>query len=169
MADDIIYREFHVVGRLAIATAGLGVALFVAFFFVGPPVGGLLLLAAIFSIFPAMHLAGVYAASRIVLTPRRLRIGSETFGPADFDFVFGVQPSLVLAPTEQTELESRFKLSDQDEFRVAGGSWGRTIGTEMMVLREADSECLVAVFTRRPEILDPLLTQWIEEITESRS
>lgn len=102
--------------------------------------------------------------NRIRLTSTHLVVGSERFRPSDFNFSFGVQPPLVLAPDEQAEIESRWKLSNDQRFRIAGGSWGRRIGSAMVVLQESDGQGVVAIFTRRPHVLDPLLTKWLETV-----
>lgn len=164
--DRVIYREFQNLRRLAWGFAALGVLLLVTGSFVDGPVGGWFVVTAIFSVFPTLFLAGVYRMNRIMLTSNRLEVGTESFRSSDFDFSFGVQPSLVLSPQEQAEVESRWPLPEDHEFRIAGGSWGRRLGSAMIVLREVDRTYLLAVFTRRPEVLDPLLTEWIEAIHE---
>lgn len=166
--DDVIYREFHNLRRLAWALAVLGFILLVIGFVIDPSFSGLLVVAAIFLVFPILFLASIYRMNRIVLTPTSLDIGSESFRPADFDFTFGVQPPLVLSHEEQAEIESRWPLPADSELRIAGGSWGRRVGTAMIVLQETDHAGVVALFTRHPAVLDPLLTEWIETVPESR-
>lgn len=130
------------------------------------PLNGVLVLTAIIIFFVLQHLAAIHRWNRIVLTRTTLRVGKETFRPGDFDFTFGVQPSLVLAPEEDQRVTEEWKLPPDHELRIAGGSWGRRRGTSMIVLRETDSRRVVAIFTRHPEKLDPLLTEWLEAMPD---
>lgn len=162
--DRALYREFHNIGRLALGLAVLAVALLAAGSVVEGSAGGFLIVTAIFLLFPVLFLGGVHRMNRILLTAERLSVGTESFRRSDLDFSFGVQPPLVLSPAEEAEVESRWPLPADHELRIAGGSWGRRVGTSMIVLREAGGVSLIAVFTRRPDILDPLLTEWIEAV-----
>ncbi len=163
MANDVLYREFRTLARLAWSFGSLSVLLVVVSSASDHIFQGLLALAAVLLVFPVLHLRSIYRMNRIVLTPSRLKVGTESFQPADFDFTFGVQPPLVLLPKEQAQIESPWPLPPDHELRIAGSSWGRRIGTAMVVLRETDSRRVVAIFTRHPEVLDPLLTEWIEQ------
>lgn len=163
----VIYREFHNLGRLALGLGILSLTMFILSSVVEQPAAGWLAVMAIFTVFPLLFAGSIYWMNRISLTPTHLVVGSETFDRSDFDFSFGVQPPLVLNPDEQAEIESRWKVDPNSGLRIAGGSWGRRIGTAMVVLRQSDGRGVVAVFTRRPEVLDPLLTQWLETIPET--
>lgn len=166
VADKVLYREFHTLRWVVWGLGGL------SFVLVGIPAAsgyrenGGLVLVAIFIFFIMQHLAAIHRWNRIELTPSRLRVGKETFGRDDFDFTFGVQPPLVLSPGEEQRVEEEWKLPPGHELRIAGGSWGRRRGTSMVVLREADSQQVVAIFTRNPQIMDQLLTEWIETVPE---
>lgn len=166
MADRVLYREFHTLRWLVWTLAGVSVGLVVFATARGYPLNGGLVLMAITVFFVMQHLAAIHRWNRIELTPASLRIGKETFQPADFDFTFGVQPPLVLSPGEERRVEEEWKLPPGHELRIAGGSWGRRRGTSMVVLREADTQKVVAIFTRNPQTLDPLLTEWIETVPE---
>lgn len=103
-----------------------------------------------------------YQMNRIVLTPTRLRVGRELFQRADFDFRFGVQPPLILSVEEQDRTEEEWPLPPDADMRIAGGSWGRRRGTSMLVMKEAETGRLLAIFSRRPAELDRALTAWLE-------
>lgn len=132
----------------------------------GYPLKGGLVLIAIVLFIVMHHLAAIHRWNRIELTPTRLRVGKETFRPADFDFTFGVQPPLVLSPDDEERVEEEWKLPPGHDLRIAGGSWGRRRGTSMIVLREADTQQVVAIFTQNPQTLDQLLIEWIETVPE---
>lgn len=162
MADKVLYREFHTLRWLVWTLVGVSVVLVVIATVQGYPLNGGLVLVAIVPFFVMQHLAAIHPWNRIELTPTSLRVGKETFRPADFDFTFGVQPPLILSPGEEQRVEEEWKLPSGHELRIAGGSWGRRRGTSMIVLREADSRQVVAIFTRNPQTLDRLLTEWID-------
>ena len=166
MSTERIYREFHGLGWLASALGVVGVVLFAVSSLIDESIGGWLAVAAILVVFPMLFLGSIYRMNRIVLTSTHLAVGSERFQPTDFEFSFGVQPPLVLAPDEQAEIESEWKLPVDRGVRIAGGSWGRRVATAMVVLQERDGGDLVAVFTRHPQVLDPLLTEWLETVPE---
>lgn len=161
---DVIYREFQGLGWLAFSLGVVGVVLLVVSALVDQSIGGWSAVVAILVVFPVLFLGSVYRMNRIRLSPTHLVVGSERFQRSDFDFSFGVQPPLVLAPGDQAEIESRWKLAADRGFRIAGGSWGRRVGTAMVVLQERDERGVVAIFTRRPQVLDPLLTEWLETV-----
>lgn len=167
MAEDVIHREFHTLRWMAWALWTLFTTLVVIAAVNDYPLNGGLVLVAIILFFISQPLAAIHRWNRIELTPSRLRVGKETFTPADFDFSFGVQPPLVLSPGEERRIEEEWKLPPGHELRIAGGSWGRRRGTSMVVLRETDSRQIVAIFTRRPRVLDDLLTEWIETVPET--
>lgn len=166
MADRVLYREFHTLRWLVWMLVGISLALVVTATAQGYPLNGGLVLVAIVLFFLTQHLAAIHRWNRIELTPTRLTVGKETFGPADFDFTFGVQPPLVLSPGEEQRVEEEWKLPPGQELRIAGGSWGRRRGTSMVVLQEADTQQVVAIFTRNPQTLDQVLTEWIETVPE---
>ena len=105
---------------------------------------------------------GIYQLNRIVLTPSRLRVGREVLERSDVDFRFGVQPPLVLSPIEQDRVEEDWPVPPDADMRIVGGSWGRRRGTSMLVMKEAGSGQLLAIFSRRPKQLDRALTEWLE-------
>lgn len=166
MDDGIVYREL--VGLRSV-TWGLGIASAASMAVAAGDqhvAGGWLVLASIFGFFLVYFLSGIYRMNRIVLTRRSLLVGAERYQPEDFDLLFGVQPSLVLTPEEQHRVECDTPLPPNHEVHIAGGGWGRRIGTTMLVLRTADQRRLIAVFTRDPVTLDRLLTEWLERVPD---
>lgn len=166
LTEKMVYREFHTLRWFVWSLNGLSVVLVVIAVVNGYPLNGGLVLVAIVIFFVTQHLAVIHRSNRIELTPSSLRVGKEMFRPDDFDFVFGVQPPLVLSPDEEHRIAEDWPLPPDHELRIAGGSFGRRLGTSMVVLREAGNRQVVAVFTRNPWILDQLLTEWIESVPE---
>lgn len=166
VADKVLYREFHTLRWVVWGLGGVSFVLVAIADVYGYRKYGGLVLTAIVIFLMIQPLAAIHRWNRIELTPSRLRVGKETFRPGDFDFTFGVQPPLVLSPGEEQRVEEEWKLPPGHELRIAGGSWGRRRGTSMVVLREADSQRVVAIFTRKPQLLDRLLTEWIETVPQ---
>lgn len=166
MSDKVLYREFHTLRWVVYCLIGLSVVLVVVAVLNGYPLNGGLVLIAIVIFLSMQHLAAIHSSNRIELTSSSLRVGRETFQPADFDFVFGVQPPLVLSPDEEHRIEQDWPLPPNHELQIAGGGAGRRLGTSMVVLRGADNQQVVAIFTRNHRILDRLLTEWIESLPE---
>lgn len=164
---EILHREMTGLRWLSIALAAgsvglLGVTIVTRY----PWRGGLVLLAAV-GMLLANGLWEVYRLNRIVLTPERLVVGPEVFEPADIDIVFGVQPPLVLGPDEQHRVENETPLPAGGDVRIAGGSYGRRVGTAMVVLRDARTGQAVAVFSRMPEVLSRRLTTWLTTVPDT--
>lgn len=162
MTGTVRYREFHTLRWLTWGLGGISVVLLVYSILEGAPLGGWLVLGAFVGFFAAQFLAAIHRYNRITLTDTTLRVGKETFERSDFDFTFGVQPSLVLSPDEEERVAEEWKLPPDHELRVAGGGWGRRRGTTMVVLREANTDRVLAIFSRNPEKLDAVLTEWLE-------
>lgn len=167
MADRILYTEMTTLGWVAMLLGGGGVALLVFAAAVGYPWRGGLVLVGCAAILLAWMTAEVHRLNRIVLTPEQLVVGREVFTPADIDTVFGVQPPLILRPGEQHRVENENPLPPGHEIRIAGGSYGRRIGTAMVVLRDARNDQLVAVFSRRPHVFDDQLTRWLRAVPDT--
>lgn len=68
----------------------------------------------------------------------------------------------MLSPDEEERVTEEWKLPPDHELSVAGGGWGRRRGTTMVVLREANTDRVLAIFSRHPEKLDAVLTEWLE-------
>lgn len=167
MSAEVIHREMVGLRWLAIALGlGCGGVITLAIATNYPWRGGLVLLAAI-GVHVAWVIWGIYRMNRIVLTGDRLVVGREAFTLSDIDIFFGVQPSLVLQPDETDRVEEAWPLPPNSEIRIAGGSWGRRIGTTMLVLREAHSGRTVAVFTRHPDLLSQRLEAWLTAIPDT--
>lgn len=162
MADTVLYREFYTLRWL---TWGLGIVSIALLYYAmidETPAAGWLVIGAFVGFFVAQYLAAIHRVNRITLTESHLRVGKEIFERANFDFTFGVQPPVVLSPDEEGEVQEDWPLPPDDELRIAGGAWGRRRSTRMLLLREADKSCVVAIFTRHPLELDEILTGWLE-------
>jgi len=167
MTSRILHKEMTGLRWVAILLTGGGLVLLALSAAYGYPWRGGLVLVASVGIMLAWMIAEVHRLNRIVLTPDRLVVGREIFAPADVDVVFGVQPPLVLRPDEQVRVENDIPLPLGHEIRIAGGSYGRRIGTAMVVLRDARNDQLVAVFSRRPDLLSRRLTHWLTAVPDT--
>lgn len=162
MAEDILYKEFHMLRWLV---WGVSVASFGVLFYAisrEAPANGWLVISGFVGFFVAQFLAAVHRVNRIALTESHLRVGKETFERSDFDFNFGVQPPLVLFPDEEERVNEDWPLPPDQHLRIAGGAWGRRRGTATVMLREAGTRKVVAICTRHPLQLDDRLTEWLE-------
>jgi hypothetical protein len=166
---EVIRREFAGVQRTALACLVAGGALLVGGIATGLPdvLRALAGLAGIVCLFLAWLLYGIYRMNRIVLTPDRLVVGRESFVRGDIDIVFGVQPPLVLLPDQQHRVEDLIPLPPGGEVRIVGGSWGRRIGTAMVVLRDVRTGQALAVFSHRPTVLSDRLTAWLTAVSDT--
>ncbi len=161
----VLHREFHQLGRAVWIAGATGVTMLIVAAADGLPMDGWRSWTGFIGLLVILASAmarGIHQMNRIVLTETQLQVGGDTFVPADFDFAFGVQPPLVLSVEEQERVEEDWPLPPNAFVRIAGGSWGRRRGTSMLVLKLAQSERLVAVFSRKPAVLDRLLTEWLE-------
>lgn len=166
MAGSILHREFHSLLWVSLGLLTTGFGLLVVSVALDHPLGGGLVVIGIVALLVGAMAEGIHRMNCIELTRDRLRVGRDSFVRADIDGLFGVQPSLVLAPEEQARVESEIPLPPDADIRVAGGGWGRRLGTHMVVLREAESLRLLAVFTRHPRRLDRLLSAWVGEVPD---
>lgn len=167
MSTGVIYQEMVGLGRLAATLCGGCLALIaVAAATDYPWRGGMVLLAA-FGLQVAWVVWGIYRMNRIVLTPDRLVVGVEAFAPSDLDVFFGVQPTLVLRPEEQERVEEAWPLPPDGDIRIAGGSWGRRIGTATVLLRDARTEQTLAVFSRRPVLFTEHVATWLTAVPDT--
>lgn len=167
MTTEILHKEMTGLRWLAMSlAAGVLVSLCVAIATGFPWRGGLVLLASV-GLLLANAIWEIYRLNRIVLTPERLVVGREVFEPADIDIIFGVQPPLVLRPGEQHRVENETPLPPGSDVRIAGGSYGRRVGTAMVVLRDARTGQIVAVFSRTPEVLSRRLTTWLTDVPDT--
>lgn len=163
-APEVIHREFHSLLWMAttlavVAVTSITVAVARAF-----PARGGLVVAGIVALFVAYFAHGIHRMNRITLTDDRLTVGRESFERADLDGLFGVQPSVLLDVDEEEQVTSQFPLPPHDDIRVAGGGWGRRAGTRMVLVRETETQDLLAIFSRRPQELDQHLSAWLGHV-----
>jgi hypothetical protein len=128
--------------------------------------GGLVLLGIVVGMI-AFMVEGLHRTNCVTLTPECLVVGTETFRRDQVDGLFGAQPPLVLDPDEQARVEEQWPLPPDADIRIAGGGWGRRPTMRMVVLREADTQQLVAVFSRHPRDLDRRLAAWLGELPDT--
>lgn len=167
MSAKIIYREMVGLGWLAGALCCVCIGLIGVAIAAGYPWRGGLVLVGALGLHIAWVLWGIYRMNHIVLTADRLVVGREVFTPRDIDIFFGVQPPLVLRPGEQGRVEEAWPLPPDGDVRIAGGSWGRRIGTATVVLRDARTDQAVAVFSRHPHELSEHLGDWLTAIPDT--
>lgn len=167
MARDIVHRELHSYLWVALGLGALSISLLVTSSLLDHPLGGSLVLVGVASLLLAAMAEGIHRMNCITLRPDGLTVGRETFSRGDLDALFGVQPSLVLQPREQDRVEEEWPVPPDADIRIAGGAWGRRRGTYLVVLREASTQDLVAIFSRHPATLDRHLTAWLREFPDS--
>jgi hypothetical protein len=169
MTAQIIHREFGALRwAIAVATAAGAALLAVAIATTYPAtIRGLCGMLGIVGLFVAWFAVGIYRMNRIVLTDDHLIVGREVFTRDDIDPLFGVQPPVLLAPDEQHRIEDLIPLPAGGDIRIVGGSWGRRIGTATVLLRDATSGQLLAVFSRQPRLLDQRLTRWLTAVPDT--
>jgi hypothetical protein len=169
MAAEVIHREFGALRWVVAVTAGVGGALLVVGMTTTYPaaVRGACGMLGIVGLFAAWFMLGVYRMNRILLTADRLIVGGEAFHRDDIDAIFGVQPPLLLTRDEQHRVEDLIPVPEGGDVRIVGGSWGRRIGTALVLLRDARSGQLLAVFSRHPRMLDDRLTAWLTAVPDT--
>lgn len=161
IAEDPLHEEFTTLRTLALALAGIAVAMMVIDNLTGYAARGWPTFLGVVMLMIAYVLWGIHGYNRILLTPGRLRVGREVFTPDDFDRFFGVQPPLLLSPDEQEVVEEEWPVPHDADMRIAGGSWGKRIGTHMLVLKEDATGDLVAIFSRDPVWFQDHLERWL--------
>lgn len=167
LSRDIVYRELHGYLWVALGLGALAIALFLSSSLLDHPLGGSLVLVGVLFFLLAVMAEGIHRMNCITLRPNGLTVGRETFSRDDIDALFGVQPALVLQPEEQDRVEEEWPVAPDATMRIAGGSWGRRRGTHLVVVREAATQDLVAVFSRDPATLDRHLSAWLRELPDS--
>ncbi|MEE8601127.1 hypothetical protein [Euzebya tangerina] len=166
MDEEVLYREFHWLRPTVWSLAAFSAIFLVIGVSTEWAARGWVALVGIVLFMMANLLAGIHRMHRITCTTSTLSVGREEFTRSDFDFVFGAQPVLVMTSEEQERVENQTPLPEDHPMRIAGGSWGRYLGASTVVLREAGTTRLVAIFTRHPTELDSVLTRWLEQVPE---
>lgn len=132
-----------------------------------PPILGLYGVLGFVALCAAWVAIGIYRMNRIVLTRDRLIVGRESFVRSDIDIVFSVQPPIVLDPGEQHRVEDLIPLPAGGDVRIVDGSWGRRIGTAMVLLRDGRTGRTLALFSRQPDTLATRLTAWLTTVPDT--
>ncbi len=161
MTDGALHTERFGDGRLALALAAAAFALVIVDVATGFALQGWGVVAAPFVLIVAVFFWGRARYGRIELTEANLIVGRDGWKPGDFDAAFGVRSIDVLTDEERAHLESPLPIPKRASIRMAGGAFGRSIGTDVLVLRLVATEQRLTIGTRRADELGPLLDRWI--------
>ena len=167
MANHLLHQERAAAPWIAAALAATAAALILVDVVTGWGLLGWGLLAGPFVLIVAAFFWGMARYYTIRLTPSRLIVGRAGYAPHDFDPDFGVDTDQCLTDEERAIIESPMPPKGDAEVRLAGGGFGRPIGTKLLVLRLMGDGTRLVVATRHPARFGSLLGDWlVRESTE---
>lgn len=161
MANHVLHQERAAAPMVAAVLAVVAAALIVVDLATGWGLLGWGLLAGPFVLIIAAFFWGMARYYTIRLTPARLIVGRAAYAPHDFDREFGVQTEDGLADDERAIVESPMPAKHDAPVQLAGGGFGRPIGTKLVVLRLAGDGRKLVVATRHQARVRPLLDEWL--------
>ncbi len=111
---------------------------------------------------------GMHRHSMILLTTAVLEVGRERLELSALDAFYGVRDLEDLDASERFRVLLPIPIPESASIRIPGGAWGKIAGTEVVVVRSPDEDKKLAFFTRRPEVLVPLLRNALGAAVDAR-
>lgn len=157
----VLHQEQTSLTRIGLLMGGSVLAALTIDIVSGFALGGWSIPVAIFGGIAAVTIWSIGYYNQIVLTPDRLTVGTQRFGPLDFDATFGVQTDNALTTAETELIASPGPIPPDASVQLAGRGWAPVFGFSMIVLRASSDGRKTVIATRAPDRLRWLLDDWI--------
>jgi hypothetical protein len=161
MSDHLLHEERAAAPKIAVAIGLVALALVAADAATGFALKGWGIVASPLLLVSAATAWSLARYNTIRLTPNQLVVGRATYVPIDFDTGFGVRTVEALTNEELALVNSPMPIPRHASVQIAGGGWGKPIGSGVLVLRPVGSETKLAITTRHVDELGSRLGEWL--------